>query len=213
MRRRILIFMLALFALGSIGLYQRWTKEGDKIEDLPLELIVPENSSPKEEKADFILPEGVRIRERFKLPEGYSRIPVLENSFEAYLRNLPLKPHGSLVQYYDGTLKQRSNVYDAVVDMDVGERDLQQCADAIMRLRAEYLYGQGRHKEILFHLTNGFPVDYQNWKNGYRIALDGNRTYWVKKQNLRNPIRISENTWTWFLLMQAPYPCQKSLNL
>lgn len=129
---------------------------------------------------EIIQPEGLTLQERFKVPEGFERVPVLEGSFQEYLRGLPLKPHGSIVKYYNGVEKSRE-VYDAVIDIDVGDRDLQQCADAVMRLRAEYLYGKGLYDRIHFNFTNGFKADYVKWMNGNRIVVDGNSSYWVKK--------------------------------
>jgi len=73
-----------------------------------------------------------------------------------------------------------------VVDMEIGSRDLQQCADAIIRLRAEYLYQKEAYDQIHFNFTNGFRVDYKKWTEGYRIAIDGNNTSWVKKTNPSN---------------------------
>lgn len=63
---------------------------------------------------------------------------------------------------------------------DVGKRDLQQCADAVIRLRAEYLYGQKRYDELHFNFTNGFRADYRKWADGNRIKVDGNRVSWYK---------------------------------
>jgi hypothetical protein len=42
----------------------------------------------------------------------------------------------------------------AVMDLPVGNKDLQQCADAIMRLRAEYLYRPGQFNSIRFYDNN-----------------------------------------------------------
>src|SRR5689334_2957628 len=76
---------------------------------------------------------GLTIQTRFNTPEGYTRNLFADNTFENYLRHLPLKPAGTKVRYYDGQIKEL-NVCDAVVDMDIGNKNLQQCADAVMRL-------------------------------------------------------------------------------
>lgn len=123
---------------------------------------------------------GNTVKTRFTLPEGYERIPLSENSFGEYLRNLPLKPHGSKVKYYNGDVKEKSNVYLAVVDMEIGAKNLQQCADAVIRLRSEYLFSRKLYDKIHFNYTSGFNAEYSKWKQGYRIALNGNNARWVK---------------------------------
>lgn len=144
------------------------------------ELTSLEETHKEDFQKSVINTEGLTIQDRFNVPEGFERVSVAEGSFAKYLRNLPLKPHGSVVHYYDGREKGR-DVYDAVIDMDVGERDLQQCADAVMRLRAEYLYNKGLYDKIHFNFTNGFKADYSTWRNGNRIAVEGNNAYWVKR--------------------------------
>jgi hypothetical protein len=59
------------------------------------------------------------------------------------------------VHLYDGRLKANQTAQFAVLDIPVGKKDLQQCADAVMRLRAEYLYSQQRFSEISFADNNG----------------------------------------------------------
>lgn len=131
-------------------------------------------------KVNLINEDGKVISERFGLPEGFERITAEEGSFGDYLRSLPLKPHGSPVLYFDGDIKP-AEIHAAVLNIDVGDRDLQQCADAAMRLRAEYLYGKGEFEKIHFNFTNGFKVEYSKWVQGYRVAINGNKTSWVKK--------------------------------
>lgn len=92
---------------------------------------------------------------RLDPPSGFIRVPVDAGSWGEWLRGLPLKPAGSPVLLYSGARKWRQDVHAAVVDIDVGTRDLQQCADAIMRLRAEWLYASGRAREIAFDDTDG----------------------------------------------------------
>ena len=77
------------------------------------------------------------IENRFTPPEGFARPAAEDKSFAAWLRGLPLLPGRPKVLLFDGREKGNQDAHDAVVDMDVGNRDLQQCADAVMRLRAE----------------------------------------------------------------------------
>lgn len=121
---------------------------------------------------------GDSISTRFQPPDGYERTPAEPGTFAFYLRNLPLKPVGSPVHLFDGRKKSRQDVHAAVIDMDTGDRDLQQCADAIMRLRAEFLFGEKRYSDIRFNFTNGFPAEYAKWREGQRITVNGNRCAW-----------------------------------
>lgn len=123
------------------------------------------------------------VKTRFGLPEGYKRINPGENTFGEYLQNLKLKPEGTLVKNFDGSIKANKDVYVAVVDMDIGDKDLQQCADAVIRLRAEYLYAQNRFSDIHFYFTNGFWADYMKWRDGYIIIVKGLNAGWVKKSD------------------------------
>lgn len=134
---------------------------------------------------DLIYADGDTISERIMTPQGFTRIEVSDNTFAQYLRTLPLKPHGSSVEYYDGRIKNK-NVHAAVIDMDIGNRDLQQCADAIMRLRAEYFFKQQEYDKIHFNFTNGFKVDYTKWIEGNRVVVEGNNSYWTKSADYSN---------------------------
>ncbi len=109
-----------------------------------------------------------------RLPASAGRQPELR----PWLRQLPLRPRGTRVQLHDGRLKQRQDVHWAVFAIDVGGRDLQQCADAVIRLRAEYLHGQGRSGEIHFNFTSGERIDYSRWTEGWRPHVSANRVSW-----------------------------------
>ena len=141
---------------------------------------------------EIINKKGTTILTRFNPPDGYERKRAEENSFANYLRNLPLKPAGTKVKYYNGEIKD-DFVYDAVVDMDIGKRDLQQCADAVMRLRGEYFYSLKEYDKISFNLTNGFRVDYSEWMQGNRVAVEGNKTWWKKSAGASDTYRDFRN--------------------
>ncbi len=125
-------------------------------------------------------PRGTTVAGRFNTPANYTRGKLDANSFGFYLRTLPLKPAGSKVLLYDGRVKPNDHVYEAVVNMEITNKDLQQCADAVMRLRAEYLFTTNQKDKIHFNFTNGFRADYSKWQDGYRIAIKGNTASWYK---------------------------------
>ncbi len=111
-------------------------------------------------------------------PKGFVRVET--SGFGGYLRNLPLKPEGSSVHLYDGSVKGWQGGAYAIVDIEIGTTDLQQCADACIRLRAEYLWKSKQYSAIHFNFTNGFRADYVKWAEGYRISVSGNKAEWYK---------------------------------
>ncbi|HYE56150.1 MAG TPA: DUF4846 domain-containing protein [Chitinophagaceae bacterium] len=83
------------------------------------------------------------------VPDDYKRVPAASGSFASWLRKLPLK-QSRTVYLYNGMPKRNQTAQYCVLDIPTGREDLQQCADAVMRLRAEYLFEQERWNELVF---------------------------------------------------------------
>jgi len=109
------------------------------------------------------------------VPENYQRVKTSDNSFAEWLRYLPAKPKTEKVKLYNGNLKPNQNAHFAILDVDVGNRDLQQCADAVMRLRAEYCYSLKAFSKIHFNFTSGDKVAFEDWSRGRRPKVSGNK--------------------------------------
>lgn len=172
-------FLLVLIALQIIACQNATSQQqsastlSDKKEQSKVD-AQPKSTFP-------IHPDGEIIATRFPVPKGFERVEIAKNAFGHYLRHLPLKPHGSKVKHYDGSLKWSQDPVAAVIDIDVENRDLQQCADAIMRVRAEYLLAQNRPDDIHFNFVSGFNATYKKWRQGYRIKVNGNKVAWKKE--------------------------------
>ena len=82
-------------------------------------------------------------------PTGYERVKYPANSFAAWLRKLPLR-NDLKVYLFNGMEKSNQHAQFAVIDLPIGEKNLQQCADVCMRLRADFLLSAGRENEIAF---------------------------------------------------------------
>lgn len=107
------------------------------------------------------------ILTRIKPPEGFARVSIKPDSFASYLQNLPLKPNGSKVHLYNGQVKANNHIYFGVVAMDIDPVDLQQCADAVMRLRGEYLYSRDSLSAIHFNfVSDGKPRYFLDYASG-----------------------------------------------
>jgi len=128
-------------------------------------------SQPKEDQGESAVP-AVQIEEEtitptkigaIPVPDGYHRSVAGANSFGEYLRHVTLKTDNDTVFQYDGVPKYPQDVHHAILTIDVGKRDLQQCADAVMRLRGEYLFANKRYDEIHFNfLSDGKPRYYKD---------------------------------------------------
>jgi hypothetical protein len=107
-------------------------------------------------------------------PPGYQRIQHPSGNFGNWLRTIPVLPSNSSVLLYNGQAKYRQDIHAAILNIDIGAKDLQQCADAVMRLRAEYLYSQKRFSAIVFTFTSGDPFRYSDYRKGIRPQINGN---------------------------------------
>jgi hypothetical protein len=173
--KRVLVVVFIVVAISSYAFFklQKMSGSFSYVNDLKHSINT---------QFDLVVPEGKTIVERFLTPQSFKRIIYEQNSFAYYLQHLPLKKHGADVLLYNGNTKY-NKVHAAVVNIDVGKKDLQQCADAVMRLRAEYLYKEKAYNNISFNFTNGFAADYKRWRNGERIRVNGNQCSWYSTQS------------------------------
>ena len=153
-------------------------------------------------------PEGTTLESRILPPKGYDRLPSVAEELTSFLRRMELKPDGSPVLLYDGTEKGYQEGHIAVFDLDTGDRDLQQCADSIIRIYGEYYWSIGAYDKISFHLTNGFLMEYTKWREGYRIVVNGNDVSWKKSKGYDD----SYETFRSYLTMVFAYAGTLSLS-
>jgi hypothetical protein len=173
-------------------------------------------ASLAEPKAYLWLGEGepqTSIATEIPPSEGYKRIAVEANSFAYWLRNLPLKENGTPVYLYDGRKKGNQGAHFAVVDIDTGTRDLQQCADAVIRLRGEYLYSRGLYSSIHFNFTSGDEASFTKWAAGYRPKVDNNKVQWIKNAGEDSSYRNFRRYLTTVYIYAGTYSLSKELQL
>lgn len=166
---------------------QETTKQSTEIESN--EQLQP----TKEEKPDYINESSTSLKERITVPEGFTRIQYKKNSFGAFLENYPLCEDGQPVLLYDGSEKANQNAHVAVFNMDVTDGDLQQCADSVIRMYAEYFYKQKQYDKMKFHFVNGFSCDFDKWSEGMRVKINGNETSWYQGANADDSNETLEN--------------------
>lgn len=121
------------------------------------------------EEDQFSFPVSSRTRGSYNtigeipVPPGFIRVTAPNGSFASWLRAVPLRADKT-IRLYNGLPKSNQSGQFAVIDMPIGNKDLVQCADAVMRLRAEYLYAQKKYAEITF-------MDYNNkWYKWQGVA-------------------------------------------
>lgn len=97
-------------------------------------------------------------------PRGFERVDARAGDYTSFLRSLPLKPYGTKVQLYTGGDARLQFLSAAVIDLPLLS-NYEQCADATMRIRAEYFYKSGRYGDIRFTDVNGNKLTYQGGAN------------------------------------------------
>lgn len=154
----------------------------NKKEDITTSTEYVTQVQEKEESTSLINGEGMTIESRVLTPEGFTRGEAKEGSFTAFLRGYAVKEAEAPVLLYDKREKGNQSAHVAVLKLPLEQEDLQQCADSVMRVYAEYFYHEKKYDQIAFHFTNGFLAEYTKWQQGYRIAVNGNQVTWVKQK-------------------------------
>jgi len=113
------------------------------------------------------------IKTRFSPPKGYYWQNEKSGTFEDFLVNFPLYPENFPVRDYKQIPLEKQTNHAAILKIDVGGKNLQQCADAWIRLYAEYLWNKKDFNKIVFQFTSGQSLSWNEYKNGIRTTETG----------------------------------------
>ncbi|MGB1211506.1 MAG: DUF4846 domain-containing protein [Lacinutrix venerupis] len=131
-------------------------------------------------KPRLINKDSLTIRSRVNLPKGFKRVNYAKGSFQDYLRNYKLKPYGTKIINYDNSQYYWQKGHIGILDITVPKNGLQQCADALIRIRSEYLWDNNRKDEIGFNFTSGHYCSWKKFAEGYRPIINGNKVTFKK---------------------------------
>ncbi|MCL5128567.1 DUF4846 domain-containing protein [Algibacter sp. L4_22] len=138
------------------------------------------NSVRATDKVNLIDKDSFTIVSRVNVPDGYKRVNYSERTFQNYLRNYKLKAFGSKIINYDNSEYFWQGGHIAILEIPVPKNGLQQCADALIRIRSEYLWETGRKSEIGFNFTSGHYCSWLKYAEGYRPKIKGNKVSFYK---------------------------------
>lgn len=96
------------------------------------------------------------------VPKGFTRTE--KNGYSNYLRHIPLRRKGTKVKLFSGAVANYQTLNYAVLDVPLIS-NWEQCADACIRLRSEYLYQSGLYGKISFKDVNGKISNYKGGRN------------------------------------------------
>jgi hypothetical protein len=121
------------------------------------------------------------LETRIKPPPGYSRAPVAAASFGEWLRSLPMAPADTAVTRFDGSISHPANdeYVAGVIAIDIGNVDLQQSADVLIRLHAEWLWSLGKKDAISYPGGPKLLMPLARWEKGQRVIAQGANVFWA----------------------------------
>ena len=125
---------------------------------------------------------GSTLETRIDTPEGFTRTKEEDGSLGTFLREYKMRKDGAAVLLYNKKKKSNQNAHIAVFKLPLEKEDLQQCADSVMRVYAEYFRHTGEASRIAFSLSDSFKARYQMWREGQRIVENGDSYEYVDRE-------------------------------
>jgi|GEM_PF-2231807 len=135
----------------------------------------------------YINTAGTTVETRFKLPEGYERVPATKNSYTSFLRRLRLMTYGSAT--YNNSASETPQI--GLLNLSVIE-NMQENIHLCIRLRSEYFFEREQYNKIAFSIITKDRVDYIRWSEGLNIAING-KLHSTKQQRGVNRIITFQN--------------------
>jgi hypothetical protein len=121
------------------------------------------------------------LEEKFPTPNGYQRIELKDESFGAWLRTLPVIERTVVLSYDKRPIQAPAA---AIVPIDVGRGDVQQCADSILRLYSEYRWYKEEQSSWGIHFTSGDLSTWKDWSAGKRFKISGSKVTQIQKTSV-----------------------------
>lgn len=170
MKKRLFILVLGIIII-ALAYWLKPVKDTIDLEYISKAIVLNEN---------LIIEDSLTISSRVKTPLGYKRVEYPKGSFQEYLRHYKLKPYGSKIINYDASEYYWQQGHVGILEVPVPKNGLQQCADALIRIRSEYLWDNNRKHEIGFNFTSGHYCSWNKYAEGYRPQINGNKVIFSK---------------------------------
>lgn len=146
----------------------------------PVKTVIQMAKASVEETPSLINKDSLTIKSRVNAPKGFTRVAYEKGSFADYLRNYKLKPFGSKIINYDNSEYFWQGGHIGILEIPVPKNGLQQCADALIRIRSEFLWDKNRKNEIGFNFTSGHYCSWTKYAEGYRPKISGSKVTFSK---------------------------------
>jgi len=117
--------------------------------------------------------------------QTFKQTSFTPGTWQYFLQHLPTVDQ-PILDYRGSQIANRQN-HVAVITYDFGKTDLQQCANALMRLQAEYFFEGKQYGEIGFHFTNNLYYSFSDYCKGVRPIANG-----AKLSKVAEPCAITQ---------------------
>lgn len=147
------------------------------------------------------------------LPHGFNYVEDGDSVYSNWLLDLKLRK-SKTVYLYNGKLKPNQDVQYGVLNIDIGKKDLIQCADVAMKLRADYLFEKHLFDQIKFITTSGNEISFENWLKGTRWKEQGAKLISYNIHKERSNIQREYNSFMEFVFSYCgTYSLSKQLKV